>query len=443
MIDEIGLIVALLLLLVFFNMAETSLTGASRPLMLQLAEEGNARAACVNTLRARGERLLGAIVLGNTLAAILASSLATAVAIDLAGNAGVAYGTAIMTVVVLIFGEILPKTVAIRRPNRVALALALFMRPVAWLFGPPVAVLQAGVDWVLRSLGLTLETTPNPEIAITELKGAIAIHAVTDEIRDEGKMMRSILDLGDVSVGEIMVHRRNLMTIDADLPVSQIIEQAAASPHTRIPIWRGEPDNIVGILHNKTLLRALRDHPGDACEAIDVAALATPPWYIPESTSLLDQMHAFRKRREYLALVVDEYGALQGVVTLEDILEEIVGEISHDAATAPGTARAPSAAPRAGEERPIEVTGVRRQPDGGYEIDGTVTIRDLNREFDWRLPDDNAATLAGLLLFEARMIPEQGQKFLFHGFRFEVLARTRNQVTKIRVNPPAEEKAEA
>jgi Mg2+/Co2+ transporter CorB len=418
MIYEIAAIVVLLLLLVFFNAAETALTGASQPLMHQLEAEGSKRAARVNRLRSRKARMLGAILLGTTLTQIVASGLATSIAIGLLGTRGVVLGTIATTLVVLIFCEILPKTVAIRRPNRVALVLAAPLRLVVWLFGPVVATVQWLVDGMLGAVGVKLEAPMLPEAAIAELRGAIAIHGARGVIRDERKMLRSILDLGDVSVGEVMIHRSNMSAINADQPAEALIDQAAASPHTRLPLWRGAPDNIVGVIHSKTLLRALRGHPEDL-SAVDVAQLADPPWFIPESTSLLEQMQAFRKRRDHLALVVDEYGALQGVVTVEDIIEEIVGEMPNE--------------PMAKGET---LSGVRSQPDGSYIIDGDVTIRDLNRELDWTLPDENAATIGGLLLHEARAIGEVGQKFMFHGFRFEVLRRHRNHITSVRVTPP-------
>jgi Mg2+/Co2+ transporter CorB len=205
--------------------------------------------------------------------------------------------------------------------------------------------------------------------------------------------------------------------VDANMSITTILNQVTSSPYTRLPLWKDEPDNIVGVVHSKDLLRAVRAHAGDI-EEIDIVELATPPWFIPESTSLIDQLQAFRKRRGHFSLVVDEYGTLLGAVTLEDIIEEIVGEIS--------------------DEHDVLVSGVRPQPDGSFIVNGDVTIRDLNREYDWRLPDEDASTIAGLLLHESRMIPEVGQSFLFHGFRFEVLRRLRNQITSIRLTPPSD-----
>jgi len=202
--------------------------------------------------------------------------------------------------------------------------------------------------------------------------------------------------------------------LDADLPVEEIVNQALSSPHTRIPVYRGEPDNIVGVLHAKALLRAVQAN-GGKVEGLDIVALALPPWFVPDTTTLLAQLRAFRARREHFALVVDEYGALRGVVTLEDILEEIVGDIE--------------------DEHDVEVPGIKAEPDGSYIVDGTVTIRDLNRACGWRLPDDAAATIAGLVLEEARRIPEAGQSFAFHGFCFEVLERQRNQIRLLKITP--------
>jgi Mg2+/Co2+ transporter CorB len=231
-------------------------------------------------------------------------------------------------------------------------------------------------------------------------------------------MLRSILDLDEGLVGEVMTHRKNIATLDAGQPMPQLLDQVIASPFSRLPLWRGDPDNIVGVLHSKALLRVLRDHDGKL-EDIKIESLASAPWFIPDQTTLFDQLQAFRERHEHFALVVDEYGALQGIVTLEDILEEIVGDIS--------------------DETDVAVAGVKLQADGSYMVNGDVTIRDLNRDFDWHLPDENAVTLAGLILHESRMIPDAGQLFLFHGFRFEVLRRLRNQITLVKVTPPKAE----
>ena len=421
MIGDFLLIGLLLLLLFFFSSAETSLTVVSRPLMHALEHDGDKRARLVNRLLAKRDRLLGSILLGNTVTQILASALATSLAIRLAGDVGVAYGTALMTVVVLVACEILPKTVALNNANKLAPLLAYPMRVMVWVLGPISIAVQAVVNAVLKLFRVPVYTTLDLDSLRAELRGAIDIHTAEQEARHEGKMLRSILDLDEVQVAEVMTHRKNIVTLDAGQPVQILLDQVIASPFTRLPLWRGDPDNIVGTVHSKSLLRILRDHDGKL-EDVKLDTQASPPWFIPDQTTLFDQLQAFRERREHFALVVDEYGALQGIVTLEDILEEIVGDIS--------------------DETDVAVSGVKLQADGTYLVNGDVTIRDLNRDLDWRLPDENAVTLAGLILHESRMIPDAGQLFLFHGFRFEVLRRLRNQITLVKVMPPKDGEAE-
>ena len=421
MIGDFLLIGLLLLLLFFFSSAETSLTVVSRPLMHTLESEGDKRARLVNRLLSKRDQLLGSILLGNTLTQILASAMATSLAIHLAGDAGVVYGTALMTVVVLVACEILPKTVALNNANKLAPILAWPMRVIVWVFGPISIAVQTVVNAVLKLVRVPIHTSLDLDAMRAELRGAIDIHTAEGEVRHEGKMLRSILDLDEVQVGEVMTHRKNIMTLDAGQPMAQLLDQVIASPFSRLPLWLGDPDNIVGVLHSKALLRVLRENDGKL-DDIKIETLASAPWFIPDQTTLFDQLQAFRERREHFALVVDEYGALQGIVTLEDILEEIVGDIS--------------------DETDVAVAGVKQQADGSLLVNGDVTIRDLNRDFDWRLPDENAVTLAGLILHESRMIPDAGQLFLFHGFRFEVMRRLRNQITLVKVMPPKAESPE-
>ncbi len=418
----IGVIFLLLVFSAFFSSSETALTAASRARLHSLEQRGNRRAALVNSLRAHMERVIGAILLGNNLVNITASALATSVLISIFGETGVVYATVAMTVLVLIFGEILPKTIAINNPDRVAIAVGPIMRIIVFAFSPLTRVVQILVNALLRLFGARIRTEIGREQAEEELRGAIDLHltAAADdaaEVRHAGAMLHSILDLDAVTVEDIMVHRRSVAMIDVSEPPAVVVDQVLASQFTRLPLFENEPDNIIGLLHVKALLRAVRTE-GVHVDKIDLKALAAVPWFIPNTTSLLDQLQAFRSRREHFAIVVDEYGALMGIVTLEDILEEIVGQID--------------------DEHDVHVSGVRRLPDGTYEIDGSVTIRDLNREFGWRLPDDEASTVAGLVLYEARRIPSVGQVFVFHGFRFQVVERQRNQITRLRVTPAPE-----
>ncbi|MBI3445989.1 MAG: HlyC/CorC family transporter [Magnetospirillum sp.] len=399
----------------FFAGSETALTAVSRPVMHQLEQDGSRRARLVNRLVDKRDRLIGSLLLGNNLVNILASSLATGALVGMFGDAGIAYATAGMTVIVVIFGEVLPKTYAIYHANRTALLVAAPVTGVVLVLTPFVRAIEAVVRGVFHLFGASYAASVSIEASMMELKGAIEVHAGEDEVKEERRMLRSILELGDVEVGQVMTHRKGVVTVDANLSGAQILEQVVGCPYSRVPLWKDDPDNIVGVVHAKDLLRAFRSLDGEV-DKLDVAELASDPWFIPDSTTLLEQLQAFRARREHFALVVDEYGSLMGVVTLEDILEEIVGDIV--------------------DEHDVAVAGVRPQSDGSFIVDGSVTIRDLNREFEWRLPDDEASTIAGLILHEARQIPDVGQVFRFYGFRFEIAKRQRNQITSIRVTVP-------
>ncbi|MFZ5792673.1 MAG: HlyC/CorC family transporter [Pseudomonadota bacterium] len=421
MIAIIVFIFFLLCCSAFFSGSETALTAASRPRMHALAQQGNRRATMVNRLREHMERVIGAILIGNNLVNIMASALATSVLIQLFGENGVVYATAGMTVLVVLFGEVLPKTVAINNADRTALAVAPAMRGFVAMMSPLARVTQLLVRGMLQLFGLRRITALGREEAEEELRGAIDLHAkAAAEVYEAGAMLHSILDLNEVTVADIMVHRQNVTMIDVEQPPAETVKQVLASPYTRIPLYQGNPDNILGVLHAKALLRAVRAE-GQPIDTLDIAKIAAKPWFIPDTTTLLAQLRAFRERREHFALVVDEYGALMGIVTLEDILEEIVGEIE--------------------DEHDIRVRRARRAAEGGIDVEGQVTIRDLNREFGWRLPDEHASTIAGLVLHEARRIPEVGQVFMFYGFRFEVLERQRNRIKRLRITPLAPETA--
>jgi Mg2+/Co2+ transporter CorB len=404
----------------FFSAAETALTGASRPRMHQLAQDGDRRAIVVKRLQEEREKAIGALLLGNNLANIGASAIATSLLIGLFGEAGVAYATVVMTALVLIFSEVMPKTYAINHADAVALALARPTRIVVAVLTPLVMTVRAIVRGVLKAFGAKLPDDHRIGTTEEELRGVIDLHAGPEpEVAHERAMLRGILDLDEVTVARVMTHRRSVVTVDADDAPRAIVDQVLASGLARVPLTRGQPDNIVGVLATATLMREVMQRGRDLA-GLDVQAIAEKPWFIPESTTLYDQLQAFRQSDQRQALVVDEYGALMGVVSLSDILEEIIGDI--------GTLGAATA------ESPLP--GVRPASDGSFVIEGAVTLRDLNRAFDWGLPDEAAATIAGLVLREARMIPGVGQVFAFHGFRFEILRRQRNQITAVRVTPP-------
>jgi Mg2+/Co2+ transporter CorB len=412
-------IIVLLVLSALFSAAETALTGASRGRMHQLEREGDRAARRVNTLISNRERMIGTVLLGNNLINILASALTTEVLTKtIPGAWGVADATILMTVLVLVFAEVLPKTLAITRPDDVARWISGPAEVVVRLFGPVVFSVQWFVRRTLAVFGVKVDMAADVLAAHEEIRGAVEYHHSEGLVESaDRRMLGGVLDLSDLDVSQIMVHRKSIDMLDANLPPRELVEQALEAPHTRLPIYRGDTENIVGVVHAKDLLRALAEAEGGV-DSLDVATICREPWFIPDTTSLKDQLDAFLKRRNHFALVVDEYGALQGLVTLEDILEEIVGDIE--------------------DEHDLAVQGVRKQPDGSVNVDGDVAVRELNRAMDWNLPDDEAVTVAGLVIHEAQAIPEPGQTFIFHGHRFQVLRRQRNQITGLRVSPPIE-----
>jgi Mg2+/Co2+ transporter CorB len=412
---SLGLIVISILLSAFFAGSETALTTSSRAAMLRLAQEGNHQAGLVNRLLAARERLIGALLLGNNAVNILASSLATSVFLLWFGDVGVLYATAAMTVLVVVFAEVLPKTVAFAAPDHLALAVARPMSVVVWLLGPVLVAIEWFVCRFLRLFGIDVSEDQSILSAHEELRGTVDLmHREGSVEKLDRDMMGGLLDLRDLTVSNVMVHRTEMTTVNADDPPGEIVAAVQKAGFTRIPLWRGTPENIIGVLHAKDLLRALAESDGDMSR-IDTAAIALPPWFVPDIRPLSEQLKAFRRRKTHFALVVDEYGEVEGLVTLEDILEEIVGDIS--------------------DEHDVPVPGVRPQPDGAVNVDGSVPIRDLNRAMDWDLPEGEATTIAGLVIHEARSIPDVGQSFTFHGFRFNVLRKERNRITALRITP--------
>jgi Mg2+/Co2+ transporter CorB len=401
----------------FFSGSETALTATSRARMLRMEKNGNPRAAIVNRLIETRERMIGAILTGNNIANITASTVATSILLYWFGDVGVIYATVIMTVLTVVFTEVLPKTLAINAPDRVALLVA---RPISWVvrvFGPMLIGVEAMVRWILRLFGMKVGTDQAYLSAHEELRGQVdLLHHEGSVEKQDRDMLSGLLDLRDLTVADVMIHRTEMITVCADDTPEEIVKEVLDASVTRIPLWKERPENIVGVLHVKDLLRAIQVVDGDL-NKIDVEKIARPPWFVPDIRPLSEQLKAFRRRKSPFALVVDEYGEVMGLVTIEDILEEIVGDIS--------------------DEYDVVLPGVRPQLDGSVTVDGGVPIRDLNRAMDWSLPDEEATTIAGLVIHEARSIPEPGQSFTFHGFRFRVLRRERNRITALRITPLA------
>ncbi|MEM9047900.1 MAG: HlyC/CorC family transporter [Pseudomonadota bacterium] len=412
-------IIALLVLSAFFSGSETALTAASRAKLHSLAEKGSAGAKAALRLTEDNERLIGAVLLGNNLVNILAAALATSLFTALFGDGGVAMATLVMTALVLIFAEVLPKTYAITNSETAAQRVAPPIGLVVRVLSPIVMAVRMLVRAVLRLFGVRTDAGARI-LAREEIAGAIALHHFEGAVeKDDRDRLLGALDLADRTVEEVMSHRRHIFMIDAASPPEEIITECLAAPFTRIPVWKDDPDNIVGVIHAKDLLREVdrlvRGTPGglDNLHSLDVMSVVMEPWFVPETTALDEQMRTFLRRHSHFALVVDEYGALRGLVTLEDILEEIVGEIA--------------------DEYDMSAPAFTPDAEGAVTVDGTTTIRDLNRAMEWALPDEEATTVAGLVMHEAQAIPTAGQVFAFHGFRFEVLERQRNQLRRIRV----------
>ena len=413
----LAIVIFCLFLSAIFAAGETALTGASRARMHALEGAGDKEAERVNRLLEVREKLIGAMLIGNNVVNIGASAFATSVLVELFGGEGVIYTTVAMSILVVIFAEVMPKTIAIAASDRIALALAKPISVFLIILGPLSAAANAIVHVILDLLRLRLDRQEDMVSAHEELRGQVdLLHAEGSVERADRDMFGGLLELNELSVSDVMVHRTKMRTIDADLQQEEIIREVLASPYTRMPMWRNEPENIIGILHAKDLLRAL-DAPGGPGPGWTVEKIIREAWFVPDTNSLRDQLQAFLQRKTHFALVVDEYGVVMGLVTLEDILEEIVGDIR--------------------DEHDVTVHGLRRLQDGSVIVDGAAPIRDLNRAMDWRLPDDEATTIAGVVIHEARMIPDAGQVFTFHDFRFEILRKLRNRITSLKVTPIA------
>ncbi len=418
-----GAILLMLVLSAFFSGSETALTAASRAILRSQADKGSRAARRALAITEDRERLIGSVLLGNNLANILAASLATALFTHMFGDSGVAVSTLVMTLLVLIFAEVLPKTYAISNAERAAAAVSAPIAVMVTLFAPVVGAVRLLVRGLLALFGMRIDPDSQILAVREEIAGALQLgHSEGVVEKEDRDRILGALDLGERTVDEIMLHRSGIEMIDGAANPEAILQQCLTSAHTRLPVFRDEPENITGVVHAKDLLRAIYEQiggpDGDAkrLKTFDISKVATPPYFVPDTTTLDDQMHEFLRLRGHFALVVDEYGSLQGLITLEDILEEIVGEITD-------------------EFDPEEELEIRKTEDGQFAVDGGTTIRDLNRALDWSLPDDEANTVAGLVIHEAQMIPDVGQVFSFHDFRFEVTARSGNRITALKIKP--------
>ena len=409
-ITLILVIIFLLIISAFFSGSETALTAASRPKMYQLEKENNLRAKIVNFLKNKKERLIGTLLLGNNLVNTLATAIATSFFINLLGDnqKGILYSTIVMTLLILIFGEVLPKTIAINKADKFALLFAPFIKFLVTILSPFTYLINFFTRIILKLFKFEIST--DISTSEDELRGTIDLHAKSEGTTQEKDMLQGILDLDDLQVKEIMTHRKNIEVIYVNESINKNIKKILNSQFTRLPLYDKNSDKILGIINVKDVLKNINKK-----KKLDLKLIAKNAWFIPETTSVLDQLQEFKKKQRHLAFVVDEYGALMGIVTLEDIIEEIVGDIE--------------------DEHDIKIKGAKKSKDGKYTISGNVTIRDMNREFGWNLPDKDASTLAGLIFHEIKTIPEPGKIFSFYGFRFEIINVRKNHIELVRVIP--------
>ena len=409
-ITLILVIIFLLIISAFFSGSETALTAASRPKMHQLEKENNLRAKIVNFLKNKKERLIGTLLLGNNLVNTLATAIATSFFINLLkdNEKGILYSTIVMTLLILIFGEVLPKTIAINKAEKFALLFAPFIKFLVTILSPFTYLINFFTRIILKLFKFEINT--DISTSEDELRGTIDLHAKSEGTTQEKNMLQGILDLDELQVKEIMTHRKNIEVIYVNESINKNIKKILNSQFTRLPLYDKNSDKILGIINVKDVLKNINKK-----KKLDLKLIAKNAWFIPETTSVLDQLQEFKKKQRHLAFVVDEYGALMGIVTLEDIIEEIVGDIE--------------------DEHDIKIKGAKKSKDGKYTISGNVTIRDINREFGWNLPDKDASTLAGLIFHEIKTIPEPGKIFSFYGFRFEIINVRKNHIELVRVIP--------
>ena len=404
----------LLILSAFFSGSETALTASTRSRLTGLNIKGKKNAQIAINLLNDKESLIGAILLGNNLVNILASSLATSLLIKMFGDSGVAYAVLIMTVLIVIFAEILPKSYAISNSEKMALTISPIIRPFVFFLSPITWLMEKIVHGILAIFGMNYIKNSRSLSVQDEIRGTVDLHHKEGRLYKFDKdMVKGILDLSVIGIEDVMVHRSNMFTVNIDDDANNIISAVINSPYTRIPVWKNDAENIIGIIHAKNLLRLISTKKNLPILNEDIKKTLLEPLFVPETTTLKEQLQMHLNKRTKLAIIVDEYGALMGMISLEDIIEEIVGDIS--------------------DEHDVIVKGVDVNSDGSFNINGNVEIRDLNREYGWELPDSEANTISGLIIHESRSFPKPGQKFNYYGFQFEILETQNNQISLLKV----------
>ncbi len=402
----------------YFSGTETAVTAVSKPLLHEQAKRGNKWADKLLALKKTPDKILSTLLLGNNLVNIAFTAISTELMLEVFGpKYGVLVSTFVVSVVVLICGEILPKTYAMNNTLTMSLKCTPILLAVAWVTRPLVTALSWTSKKVMKLLPKSAQTNNPEEQLRAELRGTLEMQA-NNVLSQEKGMLSSVLDLDEVTVGDVKLHRSKVVSLNANMPIDEMIQFVMKTPYSRIPVYQGRRDNIVGILYTKTVMQMMPLYYAKK-KTLNLLDYCLKPWFVLNTTSLLEQLVAFKKRREHFAVIVDEYGDWEGILTLEDLLEEIVGDIS-DETDAP------------------EDSGFQWEKThaGGYLFDGAATIRDINRHFHWDLSDENAATLAGYVMYYLERIPNQGQVFEINGFTFAIHEKEHNQLLKIEVIPP-------
>jgi len=408
-------IIILLALSAFFSGSETALTASTRSRLTGLEMKGKKNAKTAIELLNKKEALIGAILLGNNLVNILASALATSLMIKIFGNSGVAYAVIIMTTLIVIFAEILPKSYAISNAEKSSLVVSPILKPFVTVLAPITWTMEKIVFSILKIVGINHDKNARSLSVEDEIRGTVDLHHKEGRLYKLDKdMVTGILDLAEISVEDIMVHRSKIYMVNIDDDPKEIINQVIESPFTRVPVWKDHNENIIGLLHAKNLLKLLKNNSINEIskEMINQSLIKT--WFVPETTTLKDQLQMHLSRKIKLAMVVDEYGVLNGMISLEDIIEEIVGDIN--------------------DEHDIELSEVTKENDGTLIVKGSTEIRNLNRRFGWDLPDEETNTISGLIIHESSSFPKSGQVFQYHGFKFEVVEAEKNLITKVKIS---------
>ncbi|MEE2731203.1 HlyC/CorC family transporter [Ketobacter sp.] len=414
-----GILGVLILMSAFFSSSETGMMSLNRYRLRHLVKSKDRAALRVDNLLNRPDRLIGVILIGNNFVNILASSIATIIAIRLWGDSGIAIATAVLTLVILVFAEVTPKTLAALKPEAIAFPASLILRPLLVVLYPFVWLVNAISNGLLRMVGVKAEEIGSDHLSREELRTVVTESGAILPTRHKG-MLLSILDLEEVTVDDIMIPKHEVIGIDLDEDTDDIIKALQSTQHTRLPVFKSDLNSPVGVLHLRKISRLLMD---DDLNKAKIMQQAVEPYFVPEGTPLHVQLVNFQKVKRRMGFVVDEYGDVQGIVTLEDILEEIVGEFTTDYAASS--------------------QDIHPQEDGSFIIDGLATIRDVNKALKWHLPTKGPKTVNGLITEHLETIPEHNLCFTIGNYRFETIQIKDNLVKTARVTnmKPARKKA--